>query len=1470
MPDINRIRVNNVKYNFGTQAYDDFTMRMYGKNTIYDLANGGGKSVLMLLLMQCLIPNCTLDEKQPVEKLFREPGNTVIHSLIEWRLDPCDRQDGYRYMTTGFAARKAAADKEGESPETEKKAGDGTASVEYFNYCIFYRNYNRNDIVNLPLEKNGKRITWRGLRNYLSDLTRENREVSVRIFDRKGEYQQFIARYGLVEMQWELIRGINRTEGHVRTYFETNYRTTRKVVLDLLVEGIIEQAYRVRTKKEEDPARQTAEQLMAIESQLKSLAEKKKGIAVYDHETELIRLLYDRIDSFRDLFSRNGKTLEDFSKLWGKASARIRSREEELGRLRQQREQLEEKQQNLHREKDRLTLAEISREKEKAGEDLADAQRRKTEAEKEEKKYRDQLNRSLAENEYLALLQDLQKEAALSAEDPGERKAGDLVYSIYLMLDARGEEISRQKKDLQNRLSTLLDAREESRREQEKQDTAAAVSAGLAAEAEKQASDAEQALAVETTRLSRPTVGNAGEALQGAEERHKALLDQEKALTGELEEQKKKAENAEKQKLETAEIRRKAEAELETARRLDAEKRKTDQRLRTLGEVYAGNGDVDPGKIRDAIRQAVYRDAAQLDRSREKRENLEKREKAAERGEMILPTSGVAAVLDYIRTRHGMQAMTGMEYLSALPAERRKELLSENPDLPYGIVAEDPAALGEDGNLQSVSGDEDILIWSRKNPSAKAAAGNPEVLFVRQNADFFTEEKPREGYRKRLADARTNAAEEERAIRERLTVKEEDFAFAEGLAASGYRGAADALQKARDAADAAAAEEKKAAEKAELCERKQSELKQNLSRLSAAWEMNEQDIRILEKMQELEKRRDDAYRKAGEEREKQKMLEGQQNTAARKTEEIDGNISDTRRALQQQIRELQTIQVTWEQRFSPFAVTGSDGKIQGSKINGTYEALTAAFDRAVSHGKVSTFDAGRENLLRQALRESENHHRTMMERLGVSEARLEKVRAAGMLFKTDENEIRQMEDRLSHASGEREILDRRLQEKKTAADRQAGRLEYALQDFRKKYGEEEAQIPEVTDPAAEKASLTRQEESLADSRRKTDARLQEMESSAKDEEEILAVTGRILKQAGMEGDGFLSAGEESAQELHEIFEETLLSYDRLDKEMERARNDMEKIRMKVVNSLQALGTESLAESVRTEVQVPETGAAAEKLLARLQDLTDLIQLEKDRVGKSLSSMEELKESFVSQCVERCLDVRTELGKLPRLSEITVDGKKIPMVKLTIPYVKDNFLKPRMEEYIDKVIREAEDKPTEPERMRFFEQSLGMRSLFPVIVTDMSAVRLMLYKRERIASQSRYLRYEEAVGSTGQSQGIYIQFLISVINYISGMYAGDGEERTKTIFIDNPFGAAKDIYIWEPIFELLKENHVQLIVPARGASPEITARFDVNYILGQQMTGEHMTTVVTEFTSRTEDTETEYRELETEQETFDFI
>ena len=325
MPSINRIRVNNVKYNFGTQGYDDFSMRMYGRNTLYDLANGGGKSVLMLLLMQNLIPNCTLDDKQPIEKLFRDPSNTVIHSLIEWKLDECDIKDGMRYMTTGFAAKKAAT--------TDEERADGTAQIEYFNYVIFYRDYNKNDIINLPLVKESEHISYKALRNYLHDLARNDKNILVQVFDRKGEYQRFIADYGLYESQWEIIRGINKTEGHVRTYFESNYKTTRRVIEDLLIEEIIEKAYQTKTRRETDKTDSTVSLLMTIQDELRELAEKKKGIELYDHEQELVQILIDRIQSFTSLYEEQEKAAKECGRVLVTLEQEKAGREERLNEL---------------------------------------------------------------------------------------------------------------------------------------------------------------------------------------------------------------------------------------------------------------------------------------------------------------------------------------------------------------------------------------------------------------------------------------------------------------------------------------------------------------------------------------------------------------------------------------------------------------------------------------------------------------------------------------------------------------------------------------------------------------------------------------------------------------------------------------------------------------------------------------------------------------------------------------------------------------------------------------------------------------------------------------------------------------------------------------------------------------------------------------------------------------------------------
>ena len=69
--------------------------------------------------------------------------------------------------------------------------------------------------------------------------------------------------------------------------------------------------------------------------------------------------------------------------------------------------------------------------------------------------------------------------------------------------------------------------------------------------------------------------------------------------------------------------------------------------------------------------------------------------------------------------------------------------------------------------------------------------------------------------------------------------------------------------------------------------------------------------------------------------------------------------------------------------------------------------------------------------------------------------------------------------------------------------------------------------------------------------------------------------------------------------------------------------------------------------------------------------------------------------------------------------------------------------------------------------------------------------------------------------------------------------------------------------------MLKTNHVQLVVPARGVTPAITKMFDVNYVLGQKMTDGRQQTVVADYRSQVDTGDMEYTPLEYHQGTFDF-
>lgn len=1510
MPNINRIRVNNVKYNFGTQGYDDFSMRMYGKNTLYDLANGGGKSVLMLLLLQNLIPNCTLDEKQPIEKLFRNGGgNTTIHSLVEWKLDDKDIREGFRYMTTGFCAHKAKEmdmSENGQLSLAETENGEKTAavsgenaearrdsaSIEYFNYCIFYRDYNENDIVNLPLQNSKERITYSGLKSYLKDLARKNLNLKVYVFERKGEYQRFISGYGLFESQWEIIRGINKTEGHVRTYFETHYRTTRKVVEDLLIEEIIEKAFLVKTEQN-DVSEDMAKTLLDIKDKLVELSRKKSEIVNFDKETELMHLLESRVSSFLSLYEEKDKVAGTLADIYVTGEALSTQGEEEIARMEEKKAAME---QQLISEKRRIEGLKIIRDQydlESIKDDMQVLSGHVNQASEELDQAKEELDLKESINDYMHFLADKaqmeENQAVIAASYDAN---SDQLLKLHQYASFKKQMDDEKLKDIRNRLESRQEELKGLSKELKTLNHVAEEGkiALAVAKSHKEHFNEEYLRCMEEIGAVRKEISIL--VLSDLKDLMKSLKEEESALR-ERKEQAERSYLSDVQQLGEKERALYVEKEMLTAAQKaleEAEEKNKEyvlnrDRLKKMVQIY---GVKDMESLYDTIKERAFDHRVAVAELERKIAGVNRHLEQIREGRILEESEAVSKVKDYLESRHGDFALSGVDYLSALPKVNREELLSRFPMLPYGVVTKQFNLVKEDERIGTIDlGSQAVPVYDQNIlESPYVPSEQLGVVLIAKDKNTFLEEDALALEATRLEKKLSELNEELERFQEMRATYDEDLNYTAKLTDAAFLNAENEVQERKEtileykrSIDSINAEverihvhsekQKEEMEKAEeiLLTNQREQVK--LAGMEAKSDLAEETKKQLDFYTAEVKRLEGDTARAESERE----------AATLKAEELNQQISHMERQIAEVLSD-------WETIYKDYYV---EQEYKLTAVNVSEEQLKAEFLAAKAVVERATVVLEDKKKLIATLQDSMQRELKIIERRGVKIEVLEQLKASGGLHPVDEEFINRLSMHLSQIAVRCDQLKSDYKKKEHEATKLEGRIEQAVQALKERFGEQALEelsglSGKQKGPAAlENKGVTREEavqaiaegdRILGDLQEKMRDFQREYQQYVKNNSVITDLykdVKRIVESEELDIENADVLVKEQ-EEIREIFEECLLRYDKSNKALARARQELLNYKTQTANTLFTMGAFELSSSIKDDVEVPETYEDAKALLSNIREMISYIVLEKERVEQGIEDMEAIKNNFENQCIERCKDVRTELDKLPKLSRIQLDGEMIQMVTLTIPYVKEEFVKQRMSDYIDEVVNGADRFQDNNDRIKYMKNQLLLKKLFSVMVTDMNAIKLKLYKRERMKEQSRYLRYEEAVGSTGQSQGIYIQFLVSIINYISGMYAPEAEasELKKVIFIDNPFGAAKDIYIWEPIFALLKTNNVQLIVPARGATPAITNRFDVNYVLGQQLVGGRQQTVVVDYRSQVAQQELEYENLEYSQATFDFI
>ena len=1498
MPHMNRIRVNNVKYNFGTQQYDDFVMRLHGKNTIYDLANGGGKSVLMLLLLQNLIPNCTLDEKQPVEKLFRTSGgSTTIHSLIEWKLDACDIKEGYRFMLTGFCARKAkdAAD--------EETGGRDTAAIEYFNYCIFYRAYNAHDLVNLPLVKDNERITYNELHSYLRELERNVPELKVYVFDRKGEYQQFISRFGLYESSWEIIRGINKTEGHVRTYFETNYKTTRKVVEDLLIEEIIEKSFRDKMEKE-NLNEDMAKTLLDMRDKLMELSEKKSEMGRFAHQKELLTVLLGRVEAFRFLYQEKERLSKELLSAQQMLNQKVKAEEENLFALqeniKQQKQECLEKNHVIACLKVQQEECQLKEQEKQEEEALLQCERwqKKMEHEVADREQKECTNDYL---EYQQIKQKRDEQAAII--DKAKQGSGNYLEQLYDYASIKKKILDDHLMKQEEQLSALLS---------EEKELANVIASCKDKEHDLECKQAVQKADLE--RVQRKMQDIKTEMLAQKNQTGILLLEDVSNVLKEKREQKERLketyealESKEKEHRDNTVALAMKKQELEWKKQDVIKQQEKDntflsrlqegrEQAGILAKLYQVDDSGSYETLLDQIKTAVTKQLALVNQlmaeSQQNLKSCERKIEACEKGLLLADDTLLCKVQEHLATRHGLQGRRVQEVLSEQSMEEREELLRRFPFAPYGLVFRDITQEKLDGVVQDevlkeLAAECMFPIFNEEMLAKGEYAQQPGMLLLHGDERGMYEE---DGYEKRkqalLNELKLLRNEQEQLEDNSEHMKQELFFILqqEGMLKLYLEQSADSEKALRQLSTNSNESLVQVDENGEtLAEKYEKEwealIKEECQQQAAGEQLrNEQEqtkvqlqsvldeIVLLEEISDKQK----LYEELTNEQEQLKQNLSEQEQLRVSTKEMLEQKNQHFLALQEQIKALHCqmaeAKEQWTTLYAPYYQErpAKTWELTEAELDTEFASMKAIVEQGI--GSVSD-----KQVLVDTLQDHMQKILEQIESRGVSAAKLQSEFEANTLYAVSKEEIKRLSEEIAQAEQQYTQANRHLHEIQKTKSRLEGRVEHGM----KQLADQGIHYQPLDIPKEDIIrALEEQKQVYADMQNKQEMRNKEYNQKSQEHAKLLD----FLKDVKRSIEWYhLQAAEN--MELTDVSEYTMQQLKDCQKQFEKAmeqekkaRQELEEYKQQTAQALGELKAYELAEVIRKDMIMPKNLGQMQELLDSLKDMIGFIGLEEERVEQGIADMQMIKSNFENQCIRRCQDVKTELERLPKLSSITLDGEKIQIISLHIPYISEERAAAKMSEYIDRIVKGVDQYETFTERMRYIRQQLALKRLFSVIVTDMNAIRLNLYKRERMREQSRYLRYEEAVGSTGQSQGIYIQFLIGIINYIANIHSvsSDNNELGKVIFIDNPFGAAKDIYIWEPIFEMLKTNNVQLIVPARGATPAITSRFDVNYVLGQKMSGKTQQTVVVDYRSQVEKAEMEYKMVEFSQNSFEFI
>ena len=1428
MPQISKIRIVNFNYNDGNRFIPDELYDLASPdtgealNTLFNLNNGGGKTVLVQLMMQPVHPKAMAGGRH-IEDYFSHTGD---HSyiLLEWNLDGSKEK-----LLTGISIAASSS----ASTEEDKRGN----SVKYYTFTTHYDTYSAYSISSLDLSNNDNGNYVPAQFDYVREKAKSSRGLlTYYSSDDAVKWAEFLAEYGIFRTEWEsVIEVLNKDEGGLNQYFD-EAKTSDKLIAKFFIPAIEQKLMSVASKGSD----------CSLETMLinyaKKITDKESVIKQHDINKKLLEDLEGVSKISDDLYNANDAFVANVSETRGFAAAlsnRMNAVNEEAGRVTKEFEgqnvlisriDYEKKSKDYYVASEKCNRVKADMEEALAlleqSKATLEAKRHEEDVLQSAKLYRQIQEADSKITELKRLIEDRENHS-----EDAERIA-NLKYSVLVKAREAESEQKKRREELEEKIKQESATVEECQDAKEKAEAARD-------SASKRYTEAEAALnaikgntdrrisSLQIDAIRRFTGFYAEEELEAAKSRRvESKKEQETALegiTGRLEEIKKR-ENMIPQEIADLTIdTNNVSRSLEDAESELGEYDSIFEQIVRICEKYSHESTAAfTGVLRDEIRREIETTEADIATKKRKLDSLREKRKAAESGYLhILPE-----IMDYVNST-GLNPTTGEEYIcgqidaGTVSADRAEEILSAYPEMAYALLfnnEKDIKRLLSAGNIDWLPAVVPLFTMEQIDHIFEGTKESNAFLTA-YDKSFFAD---REGYFDRLSEEISNLenrldqlqnhlqeGKEDRAVADRFTYAE-DWRNAKEIQIANHK---DQIRELETRKRELESEREKLQEEGNKLTEQQKECTCLIQKIDKWLDSFDELCEMISEEQEKYKTEQDLYREKS-------AAEGTYKSACdavekhnieldslrEKKENIDALLSDIRSILE-----------------------NVDSAKNAKVLDGDYSALFAQYKALLSNMDESL--AG----LRSTLESEQNLKQKYEEEL-----------ASYSCVESEYTDPTLSVETLSRVRQERETCERARdsrQEEYTDKKGSFAAVEQEVKHAREALAEHEGiPLPQEEIGEAFKERLSKAQEEIK--------RLKDRLNALENEKSSL---DKISYQVNSELEGYsegviaesIGLNENPDEQWKTLKEKLIFSkkeYSRKKEELSR------KIQATVTTYKDIALAEIVGKLNAIGGMIDATEIKGDRLFTISESITAMIESIRKINSKIETDLKEITNDFndlVDQCFLQGKRVYEDLRMIAGSSKAHIyEGKpQIPMLKMDLPEEKElseeasrvsirNEIEKGANEIKEMLVNNLEEKQIKKRAKGIVGSE---RLLHKYIIRE--TVPVKVYKIDLNIANSSYKRWEDTLTQSSGAEKFVVFFsvVLTLMNYTRSTSGIVSKEAKSVLILDNPFGKITSSHLLKPMFDIAKHFNVQLICLSDINKSDVTGCFEcvIKLVIKQQ-------------------------------------